>query len=103
MVSVSIKASGKPATQVDFPGKTAEQVTVLDLKKAIRARGIKVSISVSRDTRLGMTDNRDCVFLDRRTSSTSESSGCCRLQGEADSLVRRHPFARQVRDQGIWQ
>jgi hypothetical protein len=44
MVSVSIKAPGKPATQVDFPGKTAEQVTVLDLKKAIRARGIKVSL-----------------------------------------------------------
>ncbi|KAG7549016.1 hypothetical protein FFLO_03129 [Filobasidium floriforme] len=43
MVSVSVKAPGKPATQVDFPGKTAEQVTVLDLKKAIRARGIKIA------------------------------------------------------------
>jgi hypothetical protein len=46
MVSVYVKAPGKPATQVDFLGKTAEQVTVLDLKKAIRARGIKVSLLV---------------------------------------------------------
>lgn len=51
MVSVSVKAPGKPATQVDFPGKTAEQVTVLDLKKAIRARGIKVSLLVEQDIR----------------------------------------------------
>ena len=47
MVTVTIKAPGKPATQVEFTGKTAEQVTVLDLKKAIRVKGIKVFVPVS--------------------------------------------------------
>lgn len=42
MVTLSVKVPGKPSVQVEFPGKTAEQVTVLDLKKAVRARGIKV-------------------------------------------------------------
>ena len=46
MLNITIKAPGKPATQVEFTGKTAEQVTVLDLKRAIRAKGIKVCTHV---------------------------------------------------------
>jgi hypothetical protein len=49
MVSVTVKTPGKPAIQVEFPGKNAQQVTVSDLKKGIVAKFPRVSkLSVSQ-------------------------------------------------------